>query len=164
METTEIIQRLQEKFGADVLRVETEVPNPYAVITAAQIQEVSRYLREDPDLQMDSLMSLSGVHDQKAQLLIVVYHLFSYVHGHKVTLKVELDVSEDAHPEVPTVSHIWRIAEWHEREAWDLFGMKFTGHPDLRRLLLPDDWEGHPLRKDYQAAKYYHGIEIFPER
>ena len=164
METTEIIKRLQEKLGSAVQRVEAEVHDPFAVIEPDKLGAAAEFLRNDEELQMDSLMNLSGVHDLKAKQLIVVYHLFSYTHRHKVTLKVELDAAENEHPEVPTVSHIWRIAEWHEREAWDLFGIKFSGHPDLRRLLLPDDWEGHPLRKDYQAAKYYHGIEIYPER
>jgi len=68
-------------------------------------------------------------------------------------------VKKDA-PEIPSVAEIWRTANWHEREAWDLFGIVFTGHPDLKRILLPDDWEGHPLRKDYKTQETYQGITI----
>jgi NADH-quinone oxidoreductase subunit C len=85
----------------------------------------------------------------------VVYHLFSYRHRHGIVLKVEAD---RAAPSVPSVEAVWKAANWMEREVFDLFGVEFPGHPDLRRVLLPDDWVGHPLRKDYQEAGGYHGI------
>ena len=77
-------------------------------------------------------------------------------------LKVVFDraLPNEAAPQVPTVSHIWKTADWHEREAFDLMGIQFSNHPDLRRILLPEDWEGHPLRQDYQAQEYYHGIQV----
>jgi NADH-quinone oxidoreductase subunit C len=85
----------------------------------------------------------------------VVYHLLSYRHRHAFVLKVE---AARAAPVIPTVEVVWKAANWHEREVYDLFGVDFPGHPDLRRILLPDDWVGHPLRKDYQEAGGYHGI------
>jgi NADH-quinone oxidoreductase subunit C len=75
---------------------------------------------------------------------------------HRAVLKIS---APSENPKVPTVSHIWRTAEWHEREAFDLMGVEFVGHPDLRRILLPDDWEGHPLRKDYKNAETYQGLK-----
>jgi NADH-quinone oxidoreductase subunit C len=92
----------------------------------------------------------------------VVYHLQSFTHQHRFTLKVVLPrwkgdkVGEL--PEVPTVSDIWRVADWHEREVYDLCGVRFLDHPDPRRILLSEDWVGHPLRKDYEFPLEYHGI------
>ena len=89
--------------------------------------------------------------------LAVVYHLYSYVHHHKLVVKV---VVPKSNPVVKTVSDVWAAAEWHEREAYDLVGMTFEGHPDLRRILLPEDWEGHPLRKDYKVPEFYKGMKV----
>ena len=89
----------------------------------------------------------------------VVYHLFSYEHRHKFVLKVHLP-REGAH--VPTVEGTWAVANWHEREAYDLFGIVFDGHSDLRRILLPDDWVGHPLRKDWVDPDFYNGMHVKP--
>ena len=89
----------------------------------------------------------------------VVYHLYSYTHRHKFVLKVQLP-RED--PSVPTVEGVWGVAKWQERESYDFYGIQFTGHSDLRRILLPDDWEGHPLRKDWVDPEYYHGLHVKP--
>ena len=94
--------------------------------------------------------------------LEVVYHLSSYTYKYRLTLKVRLprwqgDVTGEL-PEIPSVSGVWAIADWHEREAYDMFGIRFTGHPNLRRILCPEDWEGFPLRKDYEFPLEYHGI------
>jgi NADH-quinone oxidoreductase subunit C len=91
----------------------------------------------------------------KRNVIEVVYHLFSYRHRHAIVLKVEVD---RAAARVPTVEGVWKAANWFEREVYDLFGVEFTGHPDLRRIMLPDDWVGHPLRKDYLEAGGYRGI------
>ncbi|HOM05330.1 MAG TPA: NADH-quinone oxidoreductase subunit C, partial [Candidatus Kapabacteria bacterium] len=103
----------------------------------------------------DYLVNLSGV-DEKDKF-IVVYHLFSLQHKHRIALKVYLDREN---PHVPTVERVWRSANWHEREAYDMFGIVFDGHSDLRRILCPYDWEGHPLRKDYKTPDYYKGIKV----
>jgi NADH-quinone oxidoreductase subunit C len=153
-----ISQALQTRFGAQILAFDGKAIDPYVQVAAAAIHEVGMYLRHDPDLLFDSLMCLSGVdYGPEKNTLGVVYHLHSTSHRHKMTLKVDVPREDGV---VPTVCDIWGTAEWHEREAYDLFGMRFDHHPDHRRILLPDDWEGYPLRKDYQVQEFYHGIKV----
>lgn len=151
--------RVEEKFPGVVKHFEGEAIDPWLVIETSKIREVCRYLRDDPDLLFDSLMCLSGVDRLKENVLQVVYHLHSIRHKHKITLKVEAPRDD---PVVPSVEPVWRFADWHEREAFDLLGIVFEGHPDLRRILLPFDWEGHPLRKDYVYPETYRGITNKP--
>jgi NADH-quinone oxidoreductase subunit C len=157
MTPEEIYHALQERFGERHLTFNGTALDPYVVVPAPAIHEVGEYLRHDSRLQFDSLMCLSGVDYGPDKTLEVVYHLHSTSLRHKMTLKVELPRQGGS---MPTVSDIWRTAEWHEREAYDLFGMRFEQHPDQRRILLPDDWEGHPLLKDYQVQEFYHGIRV----
>jgi len=117
---------------------------------------VCSFLKSDSEMVFKSLMSLSGV-DHDEEHLRVVYHLYSIEKDHKITLDVIVPKSD---PKVPTVANVWRTADWHEREAFDLIGVVFDGHPDMRRILLPDDWEGHPLRKDYETPEMYNGIPV----
>src|SRR5690606_14553386 len=115
------------------------------------------------DTYFDFLSSISAVdYGLEQKSFWVVYHLASIPYKRQLTLKVNPDGgrSSDDLPTVPSVSAVWRTAEWHEREAFDLMGIYFEGHPDLRRILLPEDWEGYPLRKDYEEAEYYQGISI----
>ena len=125
-------------------------------VEAAALHAICLVLRDSA--YFDYLACLSGV-DQgpEAATMEVVYHLYALVYGYGVALYVSLPRET---PEVPSVSDIWRAADWHEREAYDLLGIGFTSHPDLRRILLPDDWQGHPLRKDYQTPDTYQGIKI----
>ena len=119
----------------------------HLAIPAEVLAEVARFLRFDPPLSFDSLAFLAAV-DFKTHFEIVIY-LTSFVHRHKLVLKVKLEDHEN--PEVPSVTSIWPAADWQEREAFDLMGIRFTGHYNLRRILLPEDWVGYPLRKDYVA-------------
>ena len=157
MTPAEIHQKLQERFGDQILALHDKAVDPYIVVAAPAIHEVGEFLRHEPDLQFDLLMCLSGVDYGPDKHLEVVYHLFSMALRHTIVLKVEVPREDGV---VPTVCDIWRTAEWHEREAFDLFGIHFANHPDLRRILLPDDWEGYPLRKDYQVQEFYHGIRV----
>jgi len=149
-----IHERLQGRFGDALLGFQTELHDPTVVVRPERLPEIARYLRDDDALRMDFLRVLTGL-DRRPEAFEVVYHLFSYRHRHGIVLRVRLDVER---PEVPTVSHLWPTADWQERETWDLLGIGFPGHPDLRRLLMPVDWVGHPLRKDYQKPAEYHGI------
>ncbi len=156
MSPAEIHQRLKDRFGEAILDFQEAAIEPTVKVAAGNIAEVCAFLRDEADLRFDSLMSLSGVDDPSGDL-VVVYHLFSMVHRHRIALKVY--VSRD-NPVVPTVEHVWSAANWHEREAYDMVGVVFDGHPDLRRILCPDDWEGFPLRKDYEVQEYYRGMKV----
>jgi NADH-quinone oxidoreductase subunit C len=114
-------------------------------VPGPKIAEVCKFLRVDPPLAFDFLSFVTSV-DWKDRYEIV-YYLISTLHKHKVVLKV--NVTDRANPEVPSVTSVWPAADWQEREMYDLMGIKFSGHYNLRRILLPDDWEGYPLRKDY---------------
>jgi NADH-quinone oxidoreductase subunit C len=157
----EIHERMKARFGDQVLEFNGEVLNPYIMLAPDILADVGRYLRDDPGLQCNFLMCLSGVDYGAGKPLGVVYHLQSLTLMHQIVLKVDLPRES---PSVPSVAGIWRTADWHEREAYDLFGIRFEGHPDLRRILLPDDWEGYPLRKDYVVQEFYHDIRVpFPD-
>jgi NADH-quinone oxidoreductase subunit C len=157
MTAEEIHQRLQERFDGQILAGNSTAVDPYIVVAAPAIHAVGEYLRHDPDCQFDSLMCLSGVDYGPEKTLGVVYNLASTTKRHTITLKVEVPRQ---HGVLPTVCDLWRTAEWHEREAYDMYGMRFENHPDPRRILLPDDWEGYPLLKDYRVQEFYHGIRV----
>ena len=116
-----------------------------ATITPGKLLELADKLRNNEATFFDYMFSLTCV--DYPDHMIMVYHLRSTTQKHEMVLKVKIDDRENA--EVETLCHIWRTAEYHEREVFDLFGVKFTNHPDMRRILLDDDWEGYPLRKDY---------------
>ncbi|TAK63842.1 MAG: NADH-quinone oxidoreductase subunit C [Bacteroidetes bacterium] len=157
MTPQEITERLKATFGDAITDAKLEgVVDPFIKIKAEAIREIALFLRDDIELQFDFLMCLSGVDFGKG-LIGVVYNLYSMSKKHKITLKVEVSKEK---PEIPSVESIWKTANWHEREAYDLIGVVFTGHPDLRRILLPYDWEGHPLRKDYKVPEYYQGMKV----
>ena len=144
---TEIAERLRAQFGEDVLSSEDVHGHAVAAVAPQRYQEIARFLRDEPDLSFDFFDFLAGVdHTPKDAGYEVVTHLFSTRHGHNVRLKVACDAQD---PRCPTLSEVWPGADWHEREAWELFGIVFDGHPHLVKLLLPEQFEGHPLRKDF---------------
>ncbi|MFQ5640873.1 MAG: NADH-quinone oxidoreductase subunit C [bacterium] len=157
MTPEEIYKKLQEKFGENILGFDGDALDPWVQIKPDKLFDAATFLKEEPDLSFTFLMCLSGMDYGAESDLGVVYHLFSMQHKHKITVRV--DVPRDR-AKVPSVEKIWRTADWHEREAYDLFGIVFDGHRDLRRILCPDDWEGYPLRKDYIVQEYYHGIRV----
>jgi NADH-quinone oxidoreductase subunit C len=126
--------------------------DPFFKVKPERWLEVARALRDTPELAFDFMNVITGVDWIKQNILQVVYHLYSYTHKHAAVVKIDLD---RANPQVPSVAGIWSTADWQEREQYDLLGIQFTGHPDLRRLLMPDDWVGHPMRKDYKEATHY---------
>ena len=134
--------------------------NASATVDARSIADVCRFLRSEAGLEFDCLSNLSGVDYPKRNAIQVVYNLYSYPHRHCFALKVDA-ARED--PVVPSVSAVWPHAEWQEREVFDLLGVRFDGHPDLRRILMPEDWPGHPLRKDFVEPEEYHGISTSRE-
>jgi NADH-quinone oxidoreductase subunit C len=155
MTTHEIHERLKARFGDDVGPLSEPKIDPFCVVKRERIVDVCRFLKTEPDLALDFLEDATAIDWPKRNVIEVVYHLLSYRYRHSIVLKVEAD---RAAPSVPTVEGVWKGANWFEREIYDLFGVDFPGHPDLRRIMLPDDWVGHPLRKDYQEAGGWHGI------
>jgi NADH-quinone oxidoreductase subunit C len=155
---------LTEKFGGEVIVGEERTGmQPALLIAPDKIAEVCLELRDNPKTYFDFLSCLSGMdYGVDAGTFGVVYHLVSIPYNLRLTLKIskENDRNEQELPNFPSVATVYRTADWHEREAYDLLGIFFEGHPDLRRILLPDDWEGFPLRRDYKTAEYYKGIKI----
>lgn len=157
----DIAALLRSRFGDALVEAEDlQAPQPWLQLQPARLAEVCTLLRDDPRTRFDSLSCLSGVdYGPENGALGVVYHLYSILREQLLVLKVRIP-REDLQAAVPSLAQVWRTAEWHEREAFDLLGIRFSGHPDLRRILLPDDWEGHPLRKDYEAQEWYHDIQV----
>jgi len=153
MTPAEILEALSGAVPDAALELRADRLDPTLVVPAPRLLAVAAALRDRSELRFDFLRCLTGVDDTDA--MRVLYHLYSYPHRHGVVLEVRLD---RAAPRVPSVQGLWPTANWFEREAWDLLGIEFVGHPALRRLLLPEDWVGHPLRKDYVRPERYHGI------
>jgi len=153
MTEQEIFTNLKDKFGDAVLEFDENALQPFIRIKPEHVDTIAQFLRDDDRFAFDYLMCLSGV--DLTGNLGVVYHLYSMRHNHKIVLHTE---TPGDNPVVKSVAMLWRTADWHEREAYDMFGISFDGHPDLRRILLPDDWEGYPLRKDYVEQEEYDGI------
>jgi NADH-quinone oxidoreductase subunit C len=153
----EILDTLKGKFGDAIVDAKLDgVHDPWIKIAPDRIRDVALVLRDDEKMQFDTLMLLSGV-DYTGGKLGVTYHCHSMKLNHKITLKVEVTAEK---PNVQSVESVWKTANWHEREAFDMIGIIFDGHPDLRRILMPDDWEGHPLRKDYTVPEFYQGMKV----
>ena len=153
MEALQIYARLKERFPDHVLEVNDKLHDPFVVVKTETLEEICGFLKDEPELAMDCLSNESGV-DYKDRIE-VVYHLFSYRHRHQAVLKVKLPREN---PSVATLENLWKSANWMEREIYDLVGVNFERHSDLRRLLMPEDWQGHPLRKDFVEPMEYHGI------
>ncbi|MCU0704000.1 MAG: NADH-quinone oxidoreductase subunit C [Fimbriiglobus sp.] len=174
MTPVDTIALLQSTFGATVTPSPANALAPFVTVDPTKLVEVCSFLRDEPRLRFEMLNDVSGVDylepDTKKAAkagfdphVEVVYHLSSFrFPGRRFTLKVVLprwkNDTPGELPEVPTVSGVWAAADWHEREAFDLVGIRFVGHPDPRRILMSDDWVGHPLRKDYEFPLEYHDI------
>jgi NADH-quinone oxidoreductase subunit C len=173
MTQTEIHDLLREQFPDAIGDLAADVLDPWIRVEAPRIAEVCGFLKSDERLAFEMLNDLTVVDyfepDERKRdrfpfepHLEVVYHLSSLRHRQQIKLKVHLPRWEDeatrSLPEIPSVSGVWAIADWHEREAFDLLGVRFSGHPNLRRILTSEDWVGHPLRKDYEFPLEYHGI------
>ncbi len=155
MTPTEVAALLKDQFGDQVIESKPEALCPGSVVSPVAILEICKFLRSDERLQMDHLELLGGA-DYKDRIE-VVYVLTSLKYGHRFTLKCRLPREN---PALPTVESVWAAANWHEREAYDMFGIVFEGHSDLRRILCPDDWEGYPLRKDYKPPASYRDMPV----
>jgi len=169
----EIFEILKREFNEAIIAIDKETPTePIISVDPLQIKNISIFLRDNEELKFDSLMVLSGVDDAngekvrdddgseiiKGGTLSVYYHLHSINLKHKITLKTSTPREK---PEVESVESVWKCADWHEREAYDMVGIVFLNHPDLRRILMPYDWDaGYPLRKDYKNPEFYQGMKV----
>lgn len=173
MTQEEIYNIVKENFGEAITEISGEDANFETLeVNALKIKDVSKFLRDHKELQFNSLMNLSGVDNangkkvkdeegnvtEEGHTLSVYYHLDSIYKKLKLTLKVSVDIKK---PEVESVVSVWKCANWHEREAYDMFGIIFLNHPNLERILMPYDWDaGYPLRKDYVSPEFYQGMKI----
>ena len=155
----EEIKVLVEKKLPGAIEGEDLAATPQALlINADKIKKVCHLLHTHEKTYFDLLSCLTGLDNgEEKNTMEVIYNIYSIPHDLHLTLKVELARSK---PTIESVSDIWKTADWHEREAYDLLGIQFNGHTDLRRILLPDDWEGYPLRKDYVEQEKYHEVKV----
>ncbi|GAB3555602.1 NADH-quinone oxidoreductase subunit C [Spirosoma fluminis] len=166
MTFTELHTVLNNEFAVE-LPANTQNPQPYLTVPTEHLVAICQFLRDDERLFFDLLACVTAIDNgpsgdsPKANTMEVVYNLTSIPYEHNLMMKVVVsrNTGSASLPSVPSVAHIWRTADWHEREAFDLVGIQFEGHPDLRRILLPTDWVGHPLRTDYKEEDQYHGIK-----
>ncbi len=157
MNTKEIFEYIKNKKPQLEIEFQDIKPQSFIIVKPDKLIEFSEFIKTDPLLLMDMCLCVSGVDYLKENIMESVYEVFSIEHLHRVSFKVR--VSRE-NPKIPSVSEIWKSANWHEREAYDLLGIVYEGHPFLKRILLPEDWEGHPLRKDYVFPKFYRDIPL----
>ena len=154
-EVSDALEEAYPAFNDAIYRIVVDRGELTLYIEPDRIVEVCRTLRDDPSLRFELLSSVSGVdyldsNPEAPKRLHSVYHLTSMTFRRRIRLEVELTADN---PRVPSVTSVYPTADWQERETYDMFGIVFTGHPDLSRILMPDDWEGHPLRKDYGVGR-----------
>jgi len=142
-----VIRAVKKAFKSEFVDSHAEHGDHTVVVKPAKLDEIVRFLREDPDMDMNHFCDLTVVDwPDREERFEVVIHLHSIAHGHRIRVKTSVTAES---PEVPSIAGIYKGANWFEREAWDMYGVRFAGHPDLRRILLWEEFEGHPLRKDY---------------
>ena len=149
----EIAQKIENKFPKSI---DGEQNEKWIQLKPENWFEIANYLKSDEALLFDSLQCNTGV-DLGEGFLESRYNLHSMKHLNNIEIRIKVSIEN---PEIPSVEKIWRVADWFERETYDMFGIVFSSHSDLRRILLPEDWEGWPLRKDYEVQETYHGIVI----
>ncbi len=149
-----VLEKLKAKFGDAILETHSNFGDDTALVVAERWQEICQFLRSDPQMAFDMFIDLCGVDfPQREPRMEVVLHLYSLVKNHRVRLKTRVGDAEMASAELDTLTDIWAGANWFEREVYDMSGVKFRGHPDLRRILMYPEFEGHPLLKDYPASR-----------
>jgi NADH-quinone oxidoreductase subunit C len=154
----QLVSFVREHCAGSDIKIDTECTPKMLAIPTENLVSLCRALFEHETTYFDMLSCLTGIDNgPQAATMEVVYNLYSIPFNHHLALKV---IVPRENPEVDSVTSIWKTADWHEREAFDLVGIKFNSHPDLRRILLPADWEGHPLRKDYKQQEYYRNIKL----
>ena len=152
------LERVTEQFAQDIIETHAFRGDETVIVRPAALRKVAQFLKDTPELDFNFLMDLTAVdylffaggRIQKEFRFEVVYHFYSLKHNHRIRLKVPVDEKK---AEVDTLSDLWASANWYEREVWDMFGIRFKGHPNLKRILMYEEFQGHALRKDYQFNK-----------
>jgi NADH-quinone oxidoreductase subunit C len=156
-----VLKRAAKKFQAHVVSTHSQCGDDTLVIAPAALHDLMRYLRDDPECAFEVLIDVTGVdYLPRTPRFEVVYHLLSVSKLHRLRVKVQLEESD---LKVATVSDLWAAANWAEREAFDMYGIQFEGHPDLRRILMYEEFEGFPLRKDYPLMGSQPRIDLLAE-
>ena len=156
MTSAEIKAVIMDQFPGSVIERE-DLAEKQVELKADQWFDIATFLKEDPNLSFDQLECITGIDLGEEASLQTSYNLHSMEYRHKIEILISHDRKE---PKVASIEKIWRIGDWFERETYDMFGSVYEGHRDLRRILCPDDWEGWPLRKDYEGQESYHGIVV----
>lgn len=157
-----VLDRLQQHFGDAIVETHSQHGNETAVVAAESLYDVAQFLRDDPEMQFDMPTDCTAVDWMDRYSwgrFEVVYHLYSTTQKHRVRLKVRVP---EADPSCPSLTPLWEGMNWHEREAWDMYGIRFQGHPKLKRILMYEEFKGHPLRKDYPIDGRQPLIEMRP--
>lgn len=155
MNTAEILELIQR--DTELHPNLKEGPMDSLEIPSEEVFPMMKYLKENKEMDFNTLMSQTALHE--GEELVLYWHLFSYTHQHELTVEARVSVES---PKVASVTSLWKGANWLERETYDLLGVEFDGHPDLKRIMLPQDWVGHPLRKDYVNPGNYNGLDNSP--
>lgn len=149
-----LVKLLSQHFPDAVLETHAQRGDETVVVEPRRWREIARFLRDDPRAAMNYCVDLTAVdYPEREPRFEVVMHLCSLSRGHRLRLKARVGSPDGEDAEIETVSDLWGSANWAERECWDMFGVKFVGHPDLRRILMYPEFIGHPLRKDYPAER-----------
>ena len=153
MSFDDIVRFIESKETGQFSRIEEK---DALIVLPTNWIEFSTLLKNESDLDFDYLMCISSYDKGDGKIYGVAYNLFSTTKNHYLEVRVETEEGKS----IPSVVSLWQTANWHEREAYDMMGIQFEGHPDLKRILLSDDWEGHPLRKNFKEPNYYHGMPV----
>jgi NADH-quinone oxidoreductase subunit C len=158
-----VLERLRRRFGDAVLETSSDLGDDLAVVARPMLAEIAEFLRDDRELAFDMPVDCTAVdwHLKREQRFDVVWRLYSTTRHHRVCLKVRVS---EADPVVPSLTPVWRGMNWHERECYDMYGVRFTGHPGLKRILMYEEFVGHPLRKDYPIDKRQPLVPLRPVR
>lgn len=157
MTPAEIGQRFRDHLGDRVLEVKEEGIYPFVMVAPEAWTDAARFARDE--LHCETLHDLTAFDDKDLKVFTVDARVYSYAMRHWVNLRAKVDRAD---PRIASLQPLWKAADWHERECWDMFGVRFEGHPNMTRILCPEDWVGHPLRKDYVYPESYHGIPGIP--